>query len=194
MTVQLGFASIVTAFDDKAIGTKVTDEIKFRHIMLEAIADYDKKAKDNPKDNGQWFIFLPKEVVFYVAGAGVGKRSNDENDYVLRSYRGRVDAYLKREKAEQSTGVAVVVYTRDAYLRNPDVQADPDELRRAAEFDASHYVVAILSFAGPPSVVSPYRFTANLAGANDDFVFNPSDMLNVETTATDDDHWLVVAD
>ena len=94
--------------------------------------------------------------------AGVGPQSTNPTDYVCRLHRGHVGAYLKREHAAPITGCAVVVYTREAYLANPEITAM--EAYRIG--DATHVLVAVLAFAGPEAPLTPHRLVANLAGGN----------------------------
>jgi len=154
-------SNIVTAFDNSAIGTKVVDAGGFMAEAHKAIAAFDFDAQTIP---GQGFIPC-KELIPFLS-AGVGRRSTNPEDYVVRLHRGRVDAYLRRECAVSCEGAAIIVYTRAAYLADPDVQRDDAERTRIESSEATHVLVAVLGFAGPTAPLSPFRLVANLAGGN----------------------------
>jgi len=173
MTVHVGHADIVTAFDEQTIGTKVTDHRQFNQLMLTAIEDTDFLDQRVP---GQAFIMLPKSVVTTIS-AGVAIRSDSDvpENFVIRKYREGCKMYLRRDVAEfqgrnPATGCAVVVYTLDAYLDDPDLQLDTpaakQERQRVIENGYTHILVAVLGFSGPESPLTPFRFVHNLAGGN----------------------------
>lgn len=58
------------------------------------------------------------------------------------------------------------MYTREAYLADPEVIADPTEFARISESEATHVLVSILASAGPESPVTEHRFVSNLGGGN----------------------------
>jgi hypothetical protein len=125
--------------------------------------------------------------------AGVGPRSKNPQDYVLREHRGVVSAYLKREFAALVTGVALVVYTREAYVRDPDVTREEAERLH----DATHIIVAVLAYAGPEaSPLPPYRLVWNLAGGNREAATYTADEIRGKAKAAIDfdNAWSTVAD
>lgn len=150
-------ASIVTAFDTATIGTKVTDLTGFWLAADAAVALHDFAADRVP---GQGFVDCPAAIPF--VSAGVGPQSTDPGAYICRLHRDRVSAYLRREYAAPVTGCALIVYTRVAYLADPDTT--PEEVARIG--DAEHVLVAVLAFAGPKAPLTPYRLISNLAGGN----------------------------
>ena len=154
-------SNIVTALSNWTIGTKVVNEAAFMDIMDRAVKSFDFAAQPVP---GQGFIMCP-DLVPHLS-AGVGHRTTNPDDYVVAVHRGRVDAYLKREKAVPCTGAALIIYTVDAYLADPDVQKDEAEVARVRANEATHVLVAVLGFAGPKAPLSPYRLVHNLAGGN----------------------------
>ena len=144
------------------IGTKVIDHGRFMHALEAAVAAHNFAVDRVP---GQGFISVP-EAIPYVS-AGVGHPKADPSAYSLKLYRGAVSAYLKREHAAPVESVACVVYTRDAYLKDPDVTAEERERVTASNFlPVTHVLVAVLATAGARSQLSPYRFAHNLAGGN----------------------------
>lgn len=189
--IVLGISTIVTAFDEFTIGTKVINT-EFMYLVAKAIAKHDVSADRIP---GQSFIHVP-EVVSLVSG-GMGRNRDNEYDYVLRSHRGKVHAYLKREFAEPVTDCHVVVYTRDAYLADPDIDEDPVEAERIrSQTNTTHILVAVLAAAGVPSRLSPYRFVKNLAGGNHEALVWSGDEIRAKAQeiAADVDEWSIVAD
>jgi hypothetical protein len=164
--MRIEASNICTAMYDNAIGSKVIDRLAFMSELNAAVL-----AHDPTKDRvlGQHFITLPTEVCSFVS-AGVGKPTENPDDYVLRSYRGKVSAFLKRGLAYKVEGCAVVVYTRDAYFADPDVTTEEAARISALEIweykePITHILVAVLA-SGPTPQLTPYRFTANLAGGN----------------------------
>lgn len=184
-------ASIVTAFGDKTIGTKVTDERSFLAVAAKAIAGHDFASDRVP---GQGFIQCPEAMPF--VSAGVGRNTTDPYDYVVRLHRGETQLFLRREKAVATEGCALVVYTREAYLADPDVQNDAEELRRVEASNATHVLIAVLAFAGPKAPLSPQRLVANLAGGNKEALVWGADEVRAKAKESAEYWrvWCVVAD
>jgi hypothetical protein len=159
--VTLVASNICSALNlESAIGSRVTDAVEFFRTVTPIIGAHDFTGGPVP---GQAVLQVPEAVPF--VSAGVGPRSPRPEDYVLREHRGRVDAYLKREFAAKATSCAVVVYTRDAYFRDPDIS--PAEATRIDAANPTHILVALLASTSPTtSPLSPYRFVWNLAGGN----------------------------
>lgn len=186
-------AGTLTALHPFCVGTRVKDPDAFIPVVLEAVEGHDFSA------NPQAFIMLPAHAQA-MAYPGVGRRTKNELDYIVRSHRGRVDAYLLRFSSGSERvpvdNVAVIVYTREAYLADPDVLANEVEQVRVLASDATHVLVAVLAFAGPKAPVSPYRFVANTAGGNNTYLTMTGDELRAlarEVVAYDDE-WCVVTD
>lgn len=189
--MRIETSNIVTAFNNEAIGTKVTDSETFMAILADAI-----KAHDFSKDTvpGQGFLLLPDAVPF--VSAGVGPRSTNPNDYVCRLHRSRVDCYLKREFAAPVEGCAAVVYSLAAYLADPDLEGETEEIKRITDLNPAYVIVAVLAFAGPKAALSPYRLTANLAGGNLEAQVWDADKIRqvAKDSKSYDDAWATVAD
>ena len=185
MDINIANSNIVTAFDDQTVGTKVLSPDSFVRCLKAAIAEFDWSKC---KQSGQGKIALPDEALAYVS-AGVGERTNDPEDYVARMHRGRVGLYLKRERAASATDLAAIVYTRDAYLADPEVKDSPSD-------DASHILVAVLASAGPEALLSPLRFTSNLAGGNNEALGWNAEIIQAKAwdVIKYDKEWCVVAD
>jgi hypothetical protein len=153
-------SSICTAHEPRVIGSKVIDPRGFMAALEAAVAAHNFAADRFP---GQALISVPAAIPF--VSSGVGRPKPDPSAYTLKLYRGTVSAYLKREHAAPVEGLACVVYTRDAYLNDPDVQTEERE-RLTADSSVTHVLVAVLAEAGARSQLSPYRFAHNLAGGN----------------------------
>lgn len=182
-------SDICSAFGTRSIGTRASDPIRLLEVIEKAVAAHDFTKDRVP---GQAFIELPEAVPFI--SAGVGPRSKDPDDYVLREHRGIVSAYLKRRLAAEVTGCAVVVYTLAAYGKDPDV--DWNELERCRKMRATHVVVAILGRASPSSPLPPYRLVWNLAGGNHEAALWSADEIREKAKAAIDydSAWVTVAD
>lgn len=183
---------ILSAFNDSTIGTKVTDRKTFLTLLTEAMKSYDAA---NDRVEGQHFVMLPPEAYESVS-AGVGHKTENEDDYLVRVHRGQPSAYLKREHAAEVEGLAVIVYTQAAYLSDPEIAGMDDEIRRIQDSACSHVIVAVLAFAGPKAPLSPTRLVSNLAGGNKEV--DKWDKDEIVTKATESknyyDTWCVVAD
>lgn len=185
---MFAISNVCTAFAPNTIGTKVTDAGSLAMALARALASYDGT---NDRVPGQHFVILPEGIPF--VSAGVGRREGlDASSYVVREHRGRVELFLRRSDAAEVGGLAVVVYTKEAYMRDPEVT--PEEV--ATLGNCTHVIVAVLGFAGPKAPLSPYRFVSNLAGGNNEALTYSAD--DIRAMAKDikayDDEWCVVAD
>jgi len=157
--ILIGTSDIVTAFDKLVVGSKVTEPAMFWRELSRAV-----RAHDFSKDRvpGQGLVTLANSAGYL--SSGVGKRTQDPSDYVIRLYRGQVRLYLKRKFAAPVDSAKAVVYTTEAYCRDPDVSEEEKEEILKAGY--THMLVAVLAASGSPSPLSPYRFVHNLAGGN----------------------------
>jgi hypothetical protein len=187
--VKVALSNIVTAFNPSAIGTRVTDAGAFLEEVVYAIRAHDFRRDRVP---GQAVIHLSSQVIRCVS-AGVGPKSADPNDYVLREHRGKVGAYLKRELAAKAETVSIVVYTREAYLHDPDVTEDEV---RIMDSEVTHVLIAVLANAGPAAPLTPYRFVWNLAGGNHEAGMWSADEIRLKAREiiNYDSQWSTVAD
>ena len=181
------------AYSPSTIGSKVPAGyiVPFEKALTEAIATHD------PKDDwseGQLQVVFPKDHLNLLS-CGVGERTDNPEDYVIRTHRGRVTLFLKREKALPCESAKVIVYTKDAILKDP--QTLDEDRARIEESDATHYLVALLANAeGVPDSRSPYRLVDCLAGGNNDALsWSFEDIKSLAKDARDyADTWEVVAD
>ena len=190
--MKIVFSDICSANSSETIGSKIIVgcEGAFTSAVYKALEAYDFAAARVP---GQGFILCPELAPF--VSAGVGPRSKNPKDYVLREHRGIVGAYLKREFAAPVTGCALVVYTKEAYLRDPDVTLE--ESTRIEACGATHVIVAVLAFTSPEaSPLPPYRLCWNLAGGNREAETYTADEIRAKAKAAIDydNLWVPVAD
>lgn len=182
-------SDICSAFQDKSLGSKVTKPAEFLLVLRAAIEKHDFSKDRVP---GQALLPVPEAVPF--VSSGNGRKSPDASRYHCREHRGVVSAYLKREFAEPAVGCDVVVYTRDAYLKDPDVT--PEEITRIG--DATHIIVAVLAYADEKqkSPLTPYRLVWNLAGGNREALLWTAGEIQQKAKAAIEFHndWSTVAD
>lgn len=189
---KIAFANICSANASETIGSKITNDAGFTTLALKAIEAYDFSG-GNVRVPGQGFILCPELVPF--VSAGVGPRSKNPADYVLREHRGIVGAYLKREFAAPVTGCALVVYTLEAYVRDPDVPSEEGKALTAAGI--THIIVAVLAYTSDaPSPLPVYRLVWNLAGGNREAATYTADEIRAKAKAAIDfdNAWVSVAD
>jgi len=190
-------SNICSAFEPSGvIGSKVINHAEFSRVLQSAVAAHDFSTDRVP---GQAFLVIPEAMPF--VSCGVGKPSANPDHYVLREYRGRVSAFLKREFAAPVESCAAVVYTMAAYLSDPDIT--PEEAERVNNtgtqdltIGPAYVLVTVLASAGPKSELGPYRFTANLAGGNKEAQVWTADEIRAKAKAIMgyDNQWATVAD
>lgn len=175
-------SNIVTAFDNKTIGSKVTQPSVFLRAAERAIEAFDF---DSQRVSGQGFIACP-DAIPYVS-SGDGRHTHKVEDYHLREHRGEIQTYLKRELAASIQSCHLVVYTREAYLSDPEV---------TETVDAPYVLVAVLASAGPKPELSPLRLISNLAGGNREALVWTADEIRAKAKAVREYalEWCTVAD
>lgn len=191
--IRIANSNIMTAFDEKTIGSKVIDKPNFVTVLKTAIRLHDWEAE---RVSGQAKIEIDKAAFRFVS-CGTGRRSDNPDDYVLRIHRGRVEHYLRRKFAEPVNSLSVIVYTTAGYLDDPDVRNDTTEKMRIIDANPTHVLVALLATACP-GFVSPYRFVANLAGGNKSYLPGNISVAELNDLAKKvmeyDDKYCIVAD
>lgn len=185
-------ANIVTAFDGVTVGTKVIQPITFLGYLDEAICKHDP-SKDRAK--GQHYIVLPPEARATVS-AGEGRRTKNPDDYVIRVHRGEPSLFLRRDFAGEVENLACIVYTRNAYLLDPDVLSDKYEHGRISNQSVTHVLVAVIASTGISSPLTPDRLVKNLAGGNKEALMWSADEIRQKASKTNEywSNWCVVAD
>ena len=184
--IAIAFSSILTAFEERPIGTKIIDHTMFIERLSVAIEVFDFEAQRVP---GQGFLVMPDAMPF--VSAGDGPKTDNPDDYHLMVHRGEVSPYLKRDRAGEVAFCAAVVYTREAYAADPEVTAE--EAARVSE--ATHVLVAVIASSGPQSPLTPHRLVANLAGGNREALAWSADEIRAKALEVHDywSAWSVVA-
>lgn len=196
--MKIARADIVTAFDEKTIGTKVIAPFAFNNALEAAIEAYTFPA------NGQGFVTLPASAYDTVSPGVRRVEGLIEKDFVVRQHRGHWGCYAKRSSPRLSLvpveGLACVVYTKDAYLADPDLAAQEhkapcmgsiheydhggdcpcgvlaknvkalQERERITNLDPDYILVAVLAFCGPKSPLPLWTLVHNIAGGNNEFI------------------------
>lgn len=210
MDIKVIVSNICTAHQALTIGSRILNRTMFNALLEIAIQNHDFNS-DRTKGQAVLDLFfnLPKheddrmqrafmDAAVHCVSSGFGQRSKDPEDYIARFHREQVQLFLKREHAGPVKSLRAVVYTKEAYLNDPDVFNDSREIDRiVANTTATHVLVAVL--AGPvEGFVSPYRFVANLAGGNLDYREGKMKYAELVRLANDvkdfDDKWVVVSD
>lgn len=194
METRIGVSDIVTALNDQTIGSRVTDQDLFWKSLAKAVEEFDFSKCREP---GQGLVTLPNAKSYL--SCGVGRRTLDPDDYVLRAYRGQVRMYLRRHLAAKTEHGSAVVYTADAYLNDPDVmEEERDEITKC---EYTHMLVAVLASAGSKPPLGAYRFVHNLAGGNREALRWTADEIRAKAREIMDywssetgDGWCTVAD
>lgn len=191
--IHFAVASSLSAFDEKTVGSKVIDRAWFLQYLAAEVANQDFSRT---RVLGQAFMLMPPGA-FFTVSTGEGLRTANPDDYILSTHRGVVSAYLRREKAAPVHSLAVVVYTREAYLLDPDVLAEQSELEAVAALPTvTHVIVAVLAGTGAGTVLTPNRFVANLAGGNNEALLWSGDEIREKAFRVNEHQkaWSVVAD
>ena len=193
MTIKIAPSFIWQTYSDNCIGSKVESNHieKFEEVLAEAIASHDPSED---WADGQHKVAFPKEHL-HLLSCGVGDRTDNPDDYVIRTWRGKVSLFLKRERALPCASANVIVYTREALLADPQL---PEAARAEIEAsEATHYLIALLANAeGVPDSRSPYRLVDCLAGGNNEAdAWSLDDIKALAKDAKEyADKWEVVAD
>lgn len=186
--MKLAISNVCAAFSSgPVVGTRALPTLL--PIIEKAVVSHDQ-SKDQVA--GQYVIALPPGATLHVQ-SGIGFRTKNDSDYIVRVWRGRAECFLKREHSVTATGVTAIVYTREAYAKDPDVSAE--ELESIG--DCTHVVVAVLASAGPEHCpAAPWTFVHNLAGGNNgELAMNANQIRSkAETIEFYYSVWCVVAD
>jgi len=173
-------------FGKEAFGSKVVNSKGFWDALCKAMDTYEFPT------NGQGFIEI--DAVDFVSCGATRRAGLSIDDYHIREHRGEICLCAKRNYAAKAQLVNCVVYTKDAYCSDPQVEAD--DLR--FHDGATHVLVAVIASVGP-SPVSSHRFTRNLAGGNKRYF--PTEGYTIEQAVKEagetveyEQAWITVAD
>lgn len=158
----IAVSGICSAFEEHPIGSKVIWERNFMELLEKEITKHDFSSDRIP---GQAYLVIPGAEKYVLSGQGTHTQNPD--DYELRLHRGKVHTFLKKHRAEPTVEVAAVVYTKAAYLSDPDILEDGGvERGRIIARDPDYVLVTVLASSVKSAPMSPYRFVKNLAGGN----------------------------
>ena len=143
----------VTAFNAECIGPKVLDKFAFFTEVYEASTKFQWGASKK-KNYGEGILILNEGINKKVL-SGFGKRSPNPEDYVLRSYNNRVEAFLKRSKAEDHRGV-VVQFLDKQKKREAEGATEP-----APPF-AELEILDVITLSGPSVISSEKDFVKEI--------------------------------
>ena len=194
MVIKLMVSNTCSAFEAEPVGSKVVDASAFLDGLETALRDYEfPDGTEGDLVAGQGFVPCPQLLPHVSSGEGL--RTAIPDDYVARLHRGEVSLFLKREHAAPATFLACVVYTRRAYLHDPDVQGDRLEKVRISDSPCTHVLVAVIASAAPRAPLTPRRFAANLAGGNREAMVWSKDRIHEEARRVSEhwSEWCVVA-
>ncbi len=182
---------VADAFTENTVGTKVKDPVLFFHHMNIAVTERDFETQKCP---GQAKISV-QNLIPYIS-CGVGLRTKNPSDFIPRLHRGVVEMFLKREFAERADDCSIVVYTRAAYLNDPQVKRNLEEVENIEVSDCTHVLVAIIGSAGPDPQVSNNRFVSGLAGDNNESALWSLEEIHNRAREVRDynEQWCTVAD
>jgi hypothetical protein len=189
MTTNLGISGVCKAFDDACVGTRVVSTRRdfVKSAIASALSTFDMPA------NGQGFIPLSSDVCEALYSGDCERKGLQSSEYVAREWRGEVMLFAERKEV-RPTFAAAVVYTREAYFADPEV----DEAERERLGDATHVLVALLGSRGPKPTLSSTRFVRNLAGGNASFVPGQRSYEDLVEMAKEivvyESTWITVAD
>lgn len=188
------FAIALSKFEKSTVGTRVKLGLTqfVQEFAGEALAKHDHSANRAP---GQCFIFLDAtpETLNILFDAGVGRRTTNPSDYFPALWRGEVLLLGRRSLALPVTGAACIIYSREAFLADPDLT---EEERRWLDPETQWVLVDVLAFSGPKGELSPGRFVRNMAGENNAHMQASADELRAEAVrvAAYDNEYVTVGD
>lgn len=182
--MKIELANICTALDNSTIGSKVIHRETFWLELEGAIRDF------KFPENGQ--ALVPMSGTGLVS-CGVARRTEVPIvGYHIRQYREGPSLYADRKYAASTEHLACIVYTKAAYLADPDY--NPEEV-----IVGDYVLVAVLASAGPKPPLTAGRFVHNLAGGNN--AYKPENGYTIEKAVEEakaisayGKEWITVAD
>ncbi len=127
---------------------------------------------------------------------GDARRTSDPEDYINRKHwSGKIVQCLPRHMAGETNKILVIFSTREAYLADPDVLADPVETARIQDEMPDYVVVWVVASGGNTDMPGDV-FLRNLAGANNNEAKMSGDEIRAQAvkSVARDLAWCTVAD
>ena len=87
--MKFGWSDLITNFSpDRALGPKIRKEhyADFLDLLKEAVEAHEVAITD---PSGMYFIWLPHRAT-EISECGIGRRTMNPDDYVIRPFRGRM--------------------------------------------------------------------------------------------------------
>ena len=204
--LKIAFADIL--LDDKKVGARILSfdgvaQVVERLIMDSAIGNPRPGLLKEGRAVGQFTADLTgkhlSDILPYVS-SGDGKRTENPEDYVIRKHwSGKVVLCLRRKRAEPAKDVRLIIYTRDAYLVDPDVCKDDPKAKteksRILALQPDYVLVWIVATATSTEMPGG-TFLRNLAGANNEALLMTADEIRDQARriVSCDETWCTVAD
>ncbi|KKW28677.1 MAG: hypothetical protein UY72_C0064G0005 [Candidatus Uhrbacteria bacterium GW2011_GWD2_52_7] len=185
--------SFIRERESRVVGYKIPD--------LEAFIAAVKDAFVNPDLNevtpGEFVISKPE--ISRLVKPGIGKRSNNPEDYVLRNHRGKVGAFLKREFAIPYADYNVIIWTLPRFSK--ESTESPSDFEDLTKFMKSGCTHALVGAKAASAVVDAEDFVRNIMDTpRQDFFTHPFEVLvddvrnSAQRVTTFYDMWSLVAD
>lgn len=142
-------------------------------------------------ENGQGFIMLPDSARPYAAPGVVLRSAVPQSAKKAAVHRGEDIVVADRAKLGkavlgQPDNVAVIVYTAEAFGRDPEVPSAMAHLVVTEGY--THALITILAFKGPKAPLTSRRFVRNLAGGNEK-TMTPEAYLGAEAVKALHEKW-----
>jgi hypothetical protein len=153
-------------FEGTAVGTVVTHPAEFMGALEAALQNYGMPA------HGRGFLQLTSgehsAVLDWVLPGVIARESVQQSEKMIVRHREEdvvvADRLMVSDRLGKAEAVAAVVYTRKAYVDDPETS--PEEAR-ILELEGYDFVlVTVLAYKGPKAPPTSNRFVRNLAGGN----------------------------
>lgn len=152
--------SIGALKEGPVVGQKVLSREAFLAIMTQHIVHVLPSTQFD--EEGFGVIQLPVDVLPLVS-SGVGCRSEDPDDYVIRKHQGRVGLYLKRRLALPVERCTAHMFTKTDYLVNWLERGEEAPLSQEDLEGVTHVVSGFKFWAGPRTVLRLDSYVNSLA-------------------------------
>lgn len=132
------------------VGSKVKDLASFKLALGVSLAICIEEENLKGRGKRKYYQIALPESAYESVVSGVGRRTDNQDDYIVREGV----TYLRRHVAAPVETLNVVVYCTEAYLTEPAVAADLEEVVRIKDSGASYVLVSIDVGAGPQLPIS----------------------------------------
>jgi len=221
--MKIMFADIL--LDPKKIGTRVLDFDALQALTIEAISNskladehgtiLDGRAltveTEKGAAEGHFNLTLHGHLLERaqkIISGGDGQHTNNPKDYIIcKHWSGGIMTCLKREFAAKAKTIKLIIQTKDAYLRDPDLDEEKasgnkvkldkiyKEKARIERENPTHVVVWVVASAADGKMPMG-TLIRNLAGYNEDALKWSADEIRarIKEAYEAERSWCVVAD